>query len=210
MIFFLLLVSLLLILVSIKKEDRKPLAATAIICSLTAFVFSPVLLPPDPPAPRTLVSCQNGFEGRCSSSPLLSLPLFPGWCTHWAYQEKQKRAGKTWWEGKRAFPLEWCKRKESPSAEKEYGPCWCDISHPLIFSALNSVFRSNQHNLALQCEIPLEKVPALQMRSERTEIHHFLQTHSLWNPCDYSSFFLTSTVTPASSHNPYHWLCHCD
>lgn len=87
---FYIMVKVLLILVSITTEDRKPLAATAITCSYTAFVLSSVLLPSNPLAPRALVSCWNGFEGRCSSSPLLSLPLFSSWLTYWAYWEKQR------------------------------------------------------------------------------------------------------------------------
>lgn len=63
--------------------------------------------------------------------------------------------------------------QKRPSVEKN-GPRLCGISCPITFSAFSSVLSSNQHNVVFQGELPLEKVPALKMKSERAEKHHLL------------------------------------
>lgn len=130
--------NLLLILVS---RINMTLAATAIICSHAAFVLIPVLFLLIPPH-QGLSELLEWFWGLFLPSPLASslLQLTHALST---LRETERGASKTWWERKRAFPLEGCKRKESPSAE-EYGPYLWGVSCPPTFSALNPVFKSAQ------------------------------------------------------------------
>lgn len=124
---------------------------------------------------------------------LLSCPLTSSLPQLTRILRGKRWASKTRLEGKRAFPQKQYERKESPPGEEESGPYLHGVSCPPTFSALNPVFGSNQHHLALQGEIPLENFSALKMRSVRKgskEKYHSLHTHILWNPCDYSLFLL--------------------
>lgn len=177
------MVNLLLILVSITTEDRKPLPATAIICSHTAFVLSPVLLPSDPLAPRAPVSCWNGFEGRCSSSPLLSLPLFPSWLTYWAYWEKQREGReKPGEKGKEHSPESDAKGKRVPQQRRSMG---------LVYVAYH-VHLHFQHSI--QCSVQIS-----------TTLH--FRVKSPWKrflPCrwDQKGQRNTTSYTPTSCETP--------
>lgn len=98
------------------------------------------------------------------------LSFFSIWLTQWAYQRNRERGKQNLLCRAKNFSFK-VMEQESPTVEKN-GACLRGISCPITFSAFNSVLSSNQHNLAFQGELPLEKIPALQMKSERAEKHH--------------------------------------
>lgn len=98
------------------------------------------------------------------------LSFFSIWLTQWAYQRNRERGKQNLLCRAKNFSFK-VMEQESPTVEKS-GACLRGISCPITFSAFNSVLSSNQHNLAFQGELPLEKIPALQMKSERAKKHH--------------------------------------